>query len=354
MTNRVTTTGIKGNTYETLFRRQIKRVKPPAVGMAVAYVSVYGFNIVKNILREGGVEEVRLVTDTKDGVTHPKALQRAVDSGWSVRVVDDLMGTFHPKLYVGGTGFGGPAGVANLSLAIMGSPNISRNGFRRNGECVFWSVAPHAVNSAGRAWRDCWQAGVPATAEKLSEYERAFALRNRFRKPRDLVVLGVGDDLPAQVDGVPKKGVAPPKKELKAISDAAASVAWAGLQSFTGEYYLQVEFPKEAGLVLQRIVADLAQGTDVPILCADGETRTFRFRFYEHNGMFRLNIPNATPLVEWAREHKDGIALVEYNEANGGLYFEILRPGERMEDIVGRSLALGTWGRTPTRLYGWY
>ena len=62
MTNRVTTTGIKGNTYETLFRRQIKRVKPPAVGMAVAYVSVYGFNIVKNILREGGVEEVRLVT----------------------------------------------------------------------------------------------------------------------------------------------------------------------------------------------------------------------------------------------------------------------------------------------------
>ena len=97
MTNRVTTTGIKGNTYETLFRRQIKRVKPPAVGMAVAYVSVYGFNIVNNILREGGVEEVRLVTDTKDGVTHPKALQRAVDSGWSVRVVDDLMGTFHPK-----------------------------------------------------------------------------------------------------------------------------------------------------------------------------------------------------------------------------------------------------------------
>lgn len=137
MTNGVTTTGLKGKTYETLFRRQIKRVKPPAVGMAVAYVSVYGFNLVKKILHEGGVEEVRLVTDTRDGVTHPKALQRAVDSGWNVRVVDDLTGTFHPKLYVGGAGFGGPGGVANLSLAIMGSPNISRNGFRRNGECVF-------------------------------------------------------------------------------------------------------------------------------------------------------------------------------------------------------------------------
>ena len=354
MTNRVTTTGIKGNTYETLFRRQIKRVKPPAVGMAVAYVSVYGFNLVKKILHEGGVEEVRLVTDTRDGVTHPKALQGAVDSGWDVRVVDDLTGTFHAKLYVGGTGFGGPAGVANLSLAIMGSPNISRNGFRRNGECVFWSVAPHAVNSAARAWRECWRAGVPATPAKLSEYERAFALRNRSRKTQDLVALGVVDDLPAQVDGVPKKGVAPPKKELKAISAASASVAWAGLQSFTGEYYLQVEFPKEAGLVLKRIVEDLTHGEAVPILCADGETRTFRFRFYEDNGMFRLNIPNATPLVKWARKHKDGIALVEYDEANGGLCFEVLRPGERMEDTVGRSLAFGTWGRTRTRLYGWY
>ena len=277
-----------------------------------------------------------------------------MDCGWNVRVVDKLKGTFHPKLYVGGTGFGGPAGVANLSLAITGSPNISRNGFLRNGECVFWSVAPHVRKSAGRAWRECWRAGVPATAARLDAYERVFARRNRFRKALDLVALGVVDDLPPQINGVPKKGVTPPKKELKAISDSAASVAWAGLQSFTGEYNLQVEFPKEAGLVLQRIFSGVAQGAVVPILCADGQTRTFKYRFYGDNGMFRLNIPNAAPLVDWAREHKDGIALVEFDDAGGGLYSEILRPGERMLDIVGRSLALGTWGRTPTRLYGWY
>ena len=64
MANGVTTTGIKGNTYEALFRRQIKRVKPPVVGMAVAYVSVYGFKLVKKILDEGEVEKVRLVTGT--------------------------------------------------------------------------------------------------------------------------------------------------------------------------------------------------------------------------------------------------------------------------------------------------
>ena len=354
MTSAVVTTGITGNTYKTLFRKQILRVKPPAVGMAVAYVSASGFSLVKKILDEGGVDEVRLVTDTKDGVTHPKALQGAVDCGWNVRIVDNLAGTFHPKLYVGAAGFDDDAGVADLSLAITGSPNLSHGGFLKNGECVFWSAAPHSRKSAARAWLDCWNIGVPATAERLAAYEKYFALRNRYRKPEDMVALGIADSLPEKADGAPKKSVTPPKTEHKAISEAAASVAWAGLQSFTGAYNLQVEFPKEAGLVLLRIFGHLSQDDTIDILCADGEVRTFKYRFYEDNGMFRLNIPNATPLVAWARENKQGIAYVEYSEAQGALYFEILPPGQSMMDIVDRSLALGTWGRTPTRLYGWY
>ena len=354
MTSAVVTTGMIGNTYKALFRKQILRVKPPAVGMAVAYVSASGFSLVKKILDEGGVGEVRLVTDTRDGVTHPKALQSAVDSGWNVRVVDNLAGTFHPKLYVGGAGFDEAAGVADLTLAITGSPNLSHGGFLKNGECVFWSAAPHSRKSVARAWRNCWNAGVPATAERLAAYEKYFALRNRYRKPEDMVTLGIADSLPANTDGAPKKGVTPPKTAYKAISEAAASVAWAGLQSFTGAYNLQVEFPKEAGLVLLRIFKHLSGDDTIEILCADTEVRTFKYRFYEDNGMFRLNIPNSTPLVTWAREHKQGIACVEYSEARGALYFEVLPPGQSMMDIVDRSLALGTWGRTPTRLFGWY
>ena len=169
-----------------------------------------------------------------------------------------------------------------------------------------------------------------------------------------MVALGIADSLPEKTDGTPKKGVTPPKTEHKAISEAAASVAWAGLQSFTGAYTLQVEFPKEAGLVLRRIFGHLSQEETIDILCVDGEIRTFRYRFYEDNGMFRLNIPNVTPLVVWVRENKQGIAYVEYSEEQDVLYFEILPPGQPMMDIVDRSLALGTWGRTRTRLYGWY
>ena len=354
MTSSVVTTGMTGNTYKALFRRQILRVKPPVVGMAVAYVSASGFRLVKKILDEGGVGEVRLVTDTKDGVTHPRALQGAVDSGWNVRIVDNLAGTFHPKLYVGAAGFDDAAGVVDLSLAITGSPNLSHGGFLKNGECVFWTAAPRSRISAAKAWLDCWNAGVPATAARLATYEKFFALRNRFRKPEDMVTLGVADSLPQKAGGAPKKGVTPPKTEHKAISEEAASVAWAGLQSFTGAYNLQVEFPKEAGLVLLRMFGHLSQDDTIDILCADDEVRTFKYRFYEHNGMFRLNIPNVTPLVAWARKNKQGIAYVEHSEGQGSLYFEILLPGQPMMDIVDRSLMLGTWGRTPTRLYGWY
>ena len=90
------------------------------------------------------------------------------------------------------------------------------------------------------------------------------------------------------------------------------------------------------------------------IHCAYSKVRLFKFRFYEENRMFRLNIPNATPSVAWARENRKGISRVTYSEAQETLYFEILSPGQRMEDIVDRSLALGTWGQTHTRLYGWY
>ena len=192
------------------------------------------------------------------------------------------------------------------------------------------------------------------TATRLQAYERYFAQRNRYRKPSDLVALGIADNIPEKTNGAPKKGVSPPKLEHKAISEAAASVAWAGLQSFTGEYRLQVEFPKEAGLVLRRIFSNLAHNDSVEILCTDGVGREFKYRYYPDNGMFRLNVPNCAPLVSWAREHKQGIAYVEQRGTQEGLQFAIVQPGQMMLEVVDRSLALGTWGRTPTRLYGWY
>jgi hypothetical protein len=79
------------------------------------------------------------------------------------------------------------------------------------------------------------------------------------------------------------------------------------------------------------------------------------YGFYADNSMFRLNIPNDVPGVAWAREHKDGIAFVERGPQGGApLRLRVLKPGAETNDTIGRSVALGTWGRTSTRAYGWY
>jgi PLD-like domain len=354
MANYVVTTGVNGRTFKAFLQRHVTRAQPSVFGIAVAYVSSSGFSMIKEILDASGVNEVRLVTDTTDGITHPKALQNAAASGWAVRVVDTLQGTFHPKLYVGASRFDENEGLRDLSIAITGSANLSYGGFIRNGECHFLSTAPQGVRSVARAWQDCWNVGVPLTAPILSDYEKYFARRNRYRKPEDLVALGVADTIPEKENGKPKKGIRPPKADLKPVSEQVASVVWTGLQSFTGEYRLQIEFPKQAGLALLRIFQNVSPGGTHDILCSDGQIREFSFGYYEDNGMFRLNVPNSAPLVDWARENKAGIAYVEYDENSGTIYFEILKPGQNMLDIVDRSLALGTWGRTSTRIYGWY
>jgi hypothetical protein len=80
-----------------------------------------------------------------------------------------------------------------------------------------------------------------------------------------------------------------------------------------------------------------------------------QYKFYSDNSMFRLNIPNDAPGVEWARANHDGVALLEKGPPGGApLRLRILKPGAEASEIVGRSAALGTWGKTPTRSYGWY
>jgi hypothetical protein len=80
-----------------------------------------------------------------------------------------------------------------------------------------------------------------------------------------------------------------------------------------------------------------------------------QYKFYPDNSMFRLNVPNDVPGVAWAREQKDGIAIVEEGLPGGApLRIRFLKPGADANEVIGRSAALGTWGRTTTRFYGWY
>lgn len=354
MSSQILTTGLTATTFKNVLRRSLRQAKPTVLGVAVAYVSVPGFNYIHSLVNKYGVQRFKLVTDTRDGITHPAALASALAKGWSVRTVDDLPGTFHPKLYVGGSAFDNECGISETSIILTGSANLSAAALYRNGECSYLHLGTNLAKSAGKAWKDCWEAGSPLTAPKLSAYERYFAARNRNRRPVDLVTLGVTDELISLEGGFPPKNVSPPPTEQKAFSSVVATTAWAGLQSFTGDYDLQVEFPRDAGAVLSRILGHAKGGQAASLLCEDGEIRQFVFRYYQRNGMFRLNVPNSTPGATWARKYKKGIAVVDVDDEDDTLRFRVIKSGPKLFEVVERSLGLGTWGRTTTRLYGWY
>ncbi len=353
MSSQILTTGLGAIKFKTVLDHGFRDAKPEALGVAVAYVSVSGLQYIQKLVDKYEVKHLRLVTDTRDGITHPVALATALEDGWDVRIVDDLPGTFHPKLYIGGAAFHNDTGMTGASLILAGSANLSAGALYRNGECSYFSVTPTLGTSAGRAWKECWAAGSPLTKPKLSAYEKYFALRNRYRHPKDLVTLGVADEPIPTENGSPARNVKPPPDAQKALPNTAATTAWAGLQSFTGDYNLQVEFPRDAGAVLSRVLKSVSTGNAATLLCEDNELREFIFRYYGHNGMFRLNVHNDTPGAAWAREHRQGIAAVEANDG-GVVSFRIIKPGRELLEVVDRSLALGTWGRTTTRLYGWY
>jgi HKD family nuclease len=344
-------THIRGKQFSSIIGRCVQQNETKALGIAVAYVSIYGFNYVKNIAEKNGIAQVNIISDISDCVTHPNALEGAINSGWGVRVVD-VGSTFHPKFYIGCREFGNSDAVVDPSFIIIGSANLSYSGFVKNTECSFVQTgAP--LRSCVRTWETLWGMGANATRSSINDYRKRFSERNRKRRLGDLIALGVADRMPEKSGGLPQRKESPPQDALKATSEICASIAWAGLQSFTGDYTLQVEFPQKSAQVLNRILLPFSPGGSANIACSDGVRRDFKFRFYADNGMFRLNIPNDVPNVGWVRAEKTGIAYVELR-GDRDVYFEILKPGSALEDVVDHSLALGTWGRTPTRLYGWY
>ena len=334
----VRATGLAKASFADLLSTRMRLARPKAVGLAVAYVSVAGLEFMNKLLASIRVSDIRLIADTTDAVTHPNALARALDEGWELRTVSNLAGTFHPKLYVGGRAFEANTGIADMSLVLIGSANLSANALERNVECVLADSSGSTFSSASAAWKECWGAGQSFQRQHLSEYAKYFAKRNKFRRPEDLRSLGVSDE----------------GNEHPSMPNSAATTAWAGLQSFTGDYTLQVEFPRDAGLVLKRMLPPKGTTAHVDMTCDDGELRSFRYRYYQGNGMFRLNVPNSVPNVDWVRQNRNGIASVEEDDETGELSFRIIPLGRTMQEIMQRSRVLGTIGHTSTRQYGWY
>jgi hypothetical protein len=332
--------------------RDLRESRPSCIAIASAYISAWGVDRLRAILRRSGNPECRLIAGVDQAVTHPEALYIAVNIGWKLRLGDGGLGIFHPKIVLAGRRFDAHARVLDPSLLWVGSANLTYGGFDHNTECVFTSVGGSIISGAVEAFAAFWNGAKPATSQALRDYAALFAERNRSRSPEELDALDVSDGRKSTGVSLERLRVHE-RPTARAVSQSYGALAWAGLQSFTGEYRFQLEFPRAAGEVVRGLIGVTKAGP-VDVLCADDQVRSMKFDFYEHNQMFRLNIPNEVPGVDWAREHKDGIGVVQRGPQGGApLRLELLRPGPRADEIVAKSYALGCWGKTSTRLYGW-
>ncbi|NIJ22858.1 hypothetical protein [Sphingomonas japonica] len=320
------------------------------ISAAFAYSSIYGVYHLHDVVQQRNILGVSLISDIRDCITHPQALQFGLDKGWSVRVVNRPQGTFHPKILIGSLGQQNGIPIDARAI-IVGSGNLSKGGLLSNVECGLTLRKQTEFAAAPKIFSRLWGFGTDLTANMLADYAVRFRDRNANRSSIDLVALGVSDESKLVNVGVMRQSPA----AQPSMKSSVAKAAWAGLQSFTGDYTFQLEFPRDAGDVLRRIVTATGQTPKVTVKCDDGIDRPMKYAYYPHNGMFRLNIPNDVPGIPAARINRNGIALIEgTGDANSPMHIRVSADQNFVRETAGKSFLLGTWGKTPTRLYGWY
>jgi HKD family nuclease len=354
MPQQILVTSTTANLAERL-TAALQRVRPSAIGFASAFVSVSGVELAAEMMDACGASQCRLIAGTSNYITHPEALTFARERGWELRLGESAAGIFHPKLIVAGEAFKSAGPLQNVCAVYVGSANLSHRGFTANTECGLLSDGEAACEDASAAFATLWRASIVATDAAIQNYAATFAEISRARSAQQLDALGVCDaEVATTMQPAQLIRQRPPRRS--AVRNGSATSAWTGLESFTGEYRFQVEFPRAAGEVVARLVNPQATTRGrVDVLCTnDNHTRGMQFRFYPNNGMFRLNVPNDLPNVAWVRAHQEGLTLIQPGPAGGApIRLTIHLPGAEATEVVGRSVALGTWGKTSTRLYGW-
>ncbi|MBW2119304.1 MAG: hypothetical protein JRH09_15470 [Deltaproteobacteria bacterium] len=355
MSQEVILSGLNGVRLSNELSRAIRSEGPLAIGIASGFVSVVGVEIFEKIVKRQQVRECRLVAGIDMMITPPQALENASDYGWKVRIGKSPLGIFHPKLVVGGKRFGVYGRIVEPSFCYLGSGNLTKPGLTQNVECGVCMRGKGGIEGLSETFSNIWQNAHKLTKTFLSRYSKEFASHSRSQKPKEFSKVGLTDTTDvSDVSTQQLRNRQPPKHG--AFNRVFANAAWAGLESFTGEYRFQLEFPRDAGEVVRILIGDRYTGqNDVIVKCTDGQKKAMRYQYYHHNSMFRLNIQNDVPGVAWARQNRQGIAVVQ-RLARGStpISLRILQPGWEVDEIIQRSFVLGTWGKTSTRAYGWF
>jgi len=312
--------------------------KSRSVGVVSAYLSLEGARHIWKMMTENQLEKIAVVAGLSGATTHPRALEFLQGVNIRVRAASHPHGIFHPKFLVGGANLHYDSGTIDApSCGYVGSGNFTEFGLKRNVEIGFLSTESEFARELALCFRDCWLNAVELDEHLLGEYKKEFRERIKTRSIEDLELLEMSRTGPATI-----------------VAPGECSTVWVGLESFTGERTFQVEFPVKAGEALRTLLG--TGNGEANIECTDGQVRAMKYAYYADNSMYRLNVPNDVPLVDWARAHHEGALVVSRDFANdekSQISAEIVR-GSGLREIRRKSDALGTLGSTSTREYGWF
>ena len=345
MSDDVFLSGLGDDTTHNRLSGLLSETESDSLFFASAYVTQAGVNRIESLLDQHQIETCVAVFGLDGTVTQPSAIESAVSLGWTLRLIEGGDHHFHPKIALAGDS--PPEPFAEAHGGYIGSANFTKGGLIDNIEAGLVVYDGEIIDSLTDVAERVWGLAEPVESVDVDEYSDRYASAARERPP-DYQPPGVGSSLAGEIDSEDESK--PPQQPTYSYDHA--TVAWAGLESFTGEYTFQVEFPKTAGEVIRSLLG--ANEAEINVYCSDMEVREMKYKFYENNGMFRLNIPNEVPGVEQARKEESGIAVVTENDrSDAPLNLEIINDAERVEEFVSRSKREGSWDKTPTRLYGW-
>lgn len=317
---------------------------------ASAFVTQNGVDDISDALAAYGVENCGAVFGLDGYVTEPKAIESAQELGWTVRLVSSSS-IFHPKIALTGSGLPDPFSDG-AQAGYIGSANFTGGGLDGNIEAGVITRDADLLSDLTTVADEICELATPIEEVDLADYASQYAEVARER-PSESKSPGVGEFTVDTEGTSPEDFEDTDIREEPSYEPIHATAVWAGLQSFTGEYTFQLEFPKTAGEIIQALTEDA--GEEVSVLCSDDEIRDMTYTYYEDNLMFRLNIPNEVPGIETAREERRGIGLVEENDSDDApIQLRIINDERDASEIIRRSMREGSWDQTSTRLYGWF
>lgn len=329
------------NTISSQIVDLFQKTQPNTICVASAYLTYGGSKFLDELVKGSNVDTRTIVVGISGEVTQPNAIRFLKDRGWKIRLGESRQGIFHPKMLVVGDGYFNHE-MQNPTGCYFGSANFTGPGLEKNTELGCTTTDNKLVHSVSNAFVDIWNSSKVFTEDLLTEYEKRYSQRIQTRSFQDLVELGGSDELTI-------KTAIKNSRSNPVLRQENCSTVWVGLESFTGDYDLQVEVPKRAKEVLKNMLG--VSNDKVDFECADGQIRPMLYNYYSANGMARINVPNAVPLVDWVRENKQGALMI--TSVEGQLSIRIVRHND-LNIIKERSYGLGTWGSTSTRQYGWY